>query len=62
MGKPVLPCDPFAPDAANRIREWLKRLGIHTLNVAGPAESAAPGIGERTFRALVNALDPRREL
>jgi len=37
-------------------RDWLVRLQIRTLNVAGNRESQSPGIGEFTRRFLVDAL------
>jgi hypothetical protein len=62
--RPTLVCDPDARRAAGRIRAWLEALGVRTLNVAGPAESRAPGIGAAVRRVLEKALrscwSPRR--
>ena len=62
LGRPLLICDVDDPDAKETIRGWLKSGGnrhgcptipeIHTLNVAGPSESVAPGIGKRTYHLL----------
>ena len=62
LGRPLLICGLDDPDAKETIREWLKSGGnrsacptipeIHTLNVAGPSEAVAPGIGERTYHLL----------
>ena len=46
-GKPLLLCDVDEPAGTNvnMVRVWLGSLKLRTLNVAGPAESAQPGIG-----------------
>jgi Circularly permutated YpsA SLOG family len=56
LGRPVLVCDPGDPDAADRIASWIDALGVRTLNVAGPAESACPGIGALAERVLARAF------
>ncbi|HET8539398.1 MAG TPA: putative molybdenum carrier protein [Anaeromyxobacter sp.] len=58
LRRPVLVCDPAAPDAAERIRGWIDALRVRTLNVAGPAESACPGIGALAERVLARAFRP----
>ena len=40
-----------APDSAP-VRAWLRETAPHTLNVAGPRESEAPGIGDAVRRLL----------
>jgi Circularly permutated YpsA SLOG family len=53
LGHPLLVVDPWHPEACVQIREWLLgSLEIETLNVAGPSESGAPGIGERVEELL----------
>lgn len=54
-GKPLLACDPADADAAARIREWLRAQAVNVLNVAGPSEGTAPGIGARV-EALLRAV------
>jgi hypothetical protein len=56
LGRPVLVCDPADPDAAARISTWIGALHIRTLHVAGPAESAWPGIGAIAERVLAAAF------
>ena len=41
----------------NRARDWLRRHSIHTLNVAGPRESSAPGITLQAADYLNSLLD-----
>ena len=55
-GRPLLCVDPNEPGAALRIAEWLRENGIGTLNVAGPKESASPGIQARTCALLTAAF------
>lgn len=52
LGRPVLAVDPWDPDAADRIRDWLDALEIRTLSVGGPSESTVPGIGDRVYATL----------
>jgi hypothetical protein len=54
-GRPLLVCDPDDVRSAARVRAWLAALEIRTLNVAGPAESGAPGIGAAA-RRLIEAV------
>jgi hypothetical protein len=56
FGRPVLACDPEDPDAAARIRGWIDALRVRTLHVAGPAESAWPGIEAIAERVLARAF------
>lgn len=50
--RPVLVCDPRAEGAAAAILDWISANGIRILNVAGPSEGQAPGIGEQVYRLL----------
>ena len=54
--KPLLVCDPRSPSTADRVRAWLVRHRIRVLNVAGPSESRAPGIGAATYATLYAAF------
>jgi hypothetical protein len=56
LGRPLLALDPAAPDAVERIGEWLRQEAIGELNVAGPRESEAPGIAAETYRLLTRLL------
>lgn len=51
-GRPLLVCDPGDPSAASVITHWLAELPIQTLNVAGPSEATAPGIGNLAHSVL----------
>jgi hypothetical protein len=51
-GKPLLVCDPADPGAAARIGQWLRAHPIRVLQVAGPSERTAPGIGARAGALL----------
>ncbi len=54
--KPHLLVDLAAnPDLAE-VQSWLDRTGLEVLNVAGPRESSATGIGERARAFLVAVL------
>jgi hypothetical protein len=44
-GRPVLVCDPRASDSVDKIISWLEEWQVRTLNMAGPKEADAPGIG-----------------
>ena len=55
-GRPLFQCDPEDQKASKKIREWLRSLSIQTLNVAGPAESSVPGIGERVYALLTDVF------
>jgi hypothetical protein len=56
LGRPLLLLDPAARDAAARIRAWLAEQNVQELNVAGPRESQAPGIGAQVERLLREVL------
>ena len=56
-GKPHLVVDVDRADAAERIAEWLASAkGAVVLNIAGPRESSAPGIYEKTRATLGRVL------
>ncbi|RDC70987.1 molybdenum cofactor carrier [Rhodovulum sp. 12E13] len=57
-GRPCLrlTLDSGAEAAAEAIRRWLEDLRPPVLNVAGPRESSAPGIGDEARAALWAAL------
>lgn len=59
LGKPLLVCDPASPHDVVRAAAWIREHRIGTLNVAGPSERTAPGIGaaaERFVRDLIAAM------
>ncbi len=51
----VMRVDDGSPAALKRIHEWLEANEIGTLNVAGPRESGAPGIQDKT-QALMRSI------
>ncbi|WP_089727758.1 YpsA SLOG family protein [Candidatus Thiosymbion oneisti] len=53
FGKPLLSVDAYDDAAGDKITEWIEKHKIETLNVAGPSESTAPGIGARTFNIIL---------
>ena len=54
--RPLLVCDLGDPEAKQKIDRWLAVNKITTLNVAGPSEATAPGIGERAYALLKQVL------
>ena len=60
LGKPVFVAD-LASETATppRVHEWIQREAIAILNVAGPRESAAPGIYKDAAAFLRALLRPR---
>jgi putative molybdenum carrier protein len=59
--KPVVVLDPWAPDAARALTEFLELHAPRVLNVAGDRESQAPGIYERVrglLTAVLTTLEP----
>ncbi|HEX3129092.1 MAG TPA: putative molybdenum carrier protein [Thermoanaerobaculia bacterium] len=56
LGHPALVTDPWDPDAADRIKDWLDSLEIRTLGVGGPSEGTVPGIGDQTYAVLVRVF------
>ena len=56
-GRPCLTVDLAAAADLDAIRAWLSEQRVSVLNVAGPRESLAPGIGEQA-RALLRGVLP----
>ena len=57
-GRPLLIVDLLAAVDPSLARDWIDRQSIRTLNVAGPRESGAPGIGDEAasfLRALLTS-------
>jgi hypothetical protein len=52
FGRPMLECDVADADAPDRIRRWLDRNAVRTLNVAGASERTAPGVGDAAYALL----------
>ena len=50
--RPLLICNPNDPKSVKQIKDWIKKLGIKTLNIAGPSEGKAPGISDITDKLL----------
>ncbi len=63
MRRPLLVVDlGIDDDHVGRIVRWLENVKPRVLNVAGPRESGAPGIGEQTAEFLSEVLDEVPEL
>lgn len=56
LGRPLLIVDPGDPAARATVARWLAAHPIRTLNVAGPSETACPGIGAKTHSLLLCVL------
>ena len=54
--KPCLVVHPDEPEAVERMRAWIAKHAIRTLNVAGPRESSGTGSYAATRRLLSGAL------
>lgn len=54
--KPCLVVDLDRSPSPHAVRTWLAAHGVQTLNVAGPRESAHPGIAARAHRFLLGVL------
>jgi hypothetical protein len=48
-GRPLVICDVDDPSAKEKVQRWLAANGVATLNVAGPSELSAPGIGQKAY-------------
>jgi hypothetical protein len=59
LEKPLLVCQVDDPSAKQRIVEWIASNSITTLNVAGPSESSAPGIGNKAYALLMQVFATR---
>lgn len=55
LNKPHL-CLRIADQRIDEVRGWLCEIKPHTLNVAGPRESTAPGIFDRSMQFLLAVL------
>lgn len=55
--KPMLVVDPSDDESESAIRDWLLLLKIRVLNVAGPSEGTAPGIGQKVYALMTRVLD-----
>jgi predicted Rossmann fold nucleotide-binding protein DprA/Smf involved in DNA uptake len=55
LGRPVRVVDPQRPADIRQIAEWIDRLAVRDLNVAGPRESSSRGI-YRQSRAFLDEL------
>jgi hypothetical protein len=55
LGKPLFVVDLANPLYPGDVAEWVRRVGVQDLNVAGPRESEAPGIYAEA-RAFLTAL------
>ncbi len=60
-GRPLLELSPAAADAVVIVREWLADHGVRVLNVAGPSEGTAPGIGAEAERLIRGVLQVETE-
>jgi len=60
--RPLLVCDPRDGRSAQRVSDWVESLSIRTLNVAGPSECSAGGIGKEAedylYRIFRNQKTP----
>ncbi|HEY3121670.1 MAG TPA: putative molybdenum carrier protein [Vicinamibacteria bacterium] len=54
--KPLLEVDLSAAPRPETVQEWLERLGVRTLNVAGPRESETADIYDRAREFLLQVL------
>jgi hypothetical protein len=52
QSKPLLIISPADTGSISKIRKWLAANNVMVLNVAGPRESANPGIYSRTYEFL----------
>ncbi|NDV21555.1 putative molybdenum carrier protein [Desulfovibrio sp. JC022] len=52
-GKPIAVISLDRRDAAQTIRAWITAHNIKVMNVAGPRESGAPGINQKTRELLI---------
>jgi hypothetical protein len=56
LGRPCIILDPSGEAGVERFREWMEAWKIETLNVAGPRESAIPGIYDLAVAFLQKIL------
>ena len=55
--RPLLICEVDDSEAKKKIGEWLETNAIVRLNVAGPAESISPGIGDKAYGLLLRVFE-----
>lgn len=60
MNRPVFVVDVDHPPSADAVHAWLAAMRIRNLNVAGPRESEAPGIGAAAAGWLREVLEGGR--
>ena len=58
LGRPLRTADLSRRVQAPAAAAWLERQGVRRLNIAGPRESQAPGIGAEARRFLLRVLAP----
>jgi Circularly permutated YpsA SLOG family len=58
LEKPLFVVNLNEPARFDRIRKWLTKYRVHTLNVAGPRESSQPGIHAQAADILRQLLQP----
>lgn len=58
-GQPVLVCDPADTQTPAKVVEWLRKTDAWIVNVTGPSEAIAPGIGDQVQGVLLQVF--RRE-
>ena len=58
MGRPLRIADLSRRVQAPAVAAWLRKYGVVRLNIAGPRESQAPGIGAEARRFLMRVLAP----
>lgn len=56
MGKPHVLFDVYAAGAAREIMHWLGKVRPAVLNIAGPSESQAPGVGAYAYQVLMTVF------
>ena len=59
---PGVTMDPNGTDMPLAFDDWIRENGVETLNVAGPRESTAPGIGQMARKFLFSLLDGLNDL
>lgn len=60
-GRPILTWDPEEAPGSGPVAGWLVKLGVETLHVAGPSESARPGLGQAVERFLSGLFERLRK-
>jgi DNA-binding XRE family transcriptional regulator len=60
-GQAVLVCDPADAQAPAKIFEWLQKTDAWIVNVVGPSEAMAPGIGDQVHEVLLQVFRREKE-